>query len=102
MTARGAPFRIQVEVHGVRRRLFRVRCAIVPSRAVTLALVGAGGAMAVGAAFGVPGVTVAAGALAGMIGGVAATRAVQLGRTLFRVIEIVAQQIGLMPVDRRS
>jgi len=97
-----ARVRVAVEVHGRRRRLFRVRCAIVPSRAVVLAVVGAVGAMVAGVAVGASGVPVAVGAGAAVMGGVVVARAVQLGRTLFRVLEIVAQQIGLMPVDRRS
>ncbi len=97
-----ARVRVAVEVHGECRRLFRVRCGVVPSRAVVLVLIGALAAMVAGVGLGATGVTGVAGAVAGLVGGVAVARAVQLGRTLFRVLEIVAQQIGLMPVDRRS
>jgi hypothetical protein len=97
-----ARVRVAVEYHGDAKHVLRVRCALVPSRAVRLAVPAAVAVAALGALLDVPGLTAIGAGAALVLGVVVATRAVQLGRTVFRVLEIVAQQIGLHPLERRS
>ena len=91
--------RVAVEHHGGSKRLFNVRCAIKTSRAAKLVLWCAGGLLAVGAYLLVPELLTVAMLLAALIAGSIVYQAVRLGRTMYQVMEIVAQQVGLEPVD---
>ena len=92
--------RVAVENHGGTKRLFNVRCAIKTSRAAKLALWFAGGLVAIGAYLFVPELLTVAILLAALIAGSIFYQAVRLGQTMYRVLEIVAQQIGLTPMER--
>ena len=90
--------RVAVENHGGTKRLFNVRCAVKTSRAAKLALWFAGGLVALGAYMLVPELFVVAVLVATLIAGSIFYQAIRLGRTMYQVLEIVAQQIGLGPV----
>jgi O-antigen biosynthesis protein len=91
--------RVAVENHGGVKRLFNVRCAVKTSRAAKLALGFAGGLVAVGAYMLVPELLMVAVLLAALITGSIFYQAIRLGRTMYQVLEIVAQQVGLGPVE---
>jgi glycosyltransferase involved in cell wall biosynthesis len=97
-----AQVRVAVENHGTAKRLFRVRCAVKLSRAAVLALAATGALAVVGASFAMPELAAAAAAGVALTGATVAYRAMQLARTLFRVLEIVAHQVGLTPLPPES
>ncbi|MBP1690160.1 MAG: hypothetical protein H6Q34_733, partial [Deltaproteobacteria bacterium] len=76
-----------------------VRCAIKTSRAAKLGLWFAGGLVAAGAYLLVADLLIVAVLLATLIAGSIFYQAVRLARTMYQVLEIVAQQIGLDPVE---
>jgi glycosyltransferase involved in cell wall biosynthesis len=94
--------RIAVENHGGARRLFNVRCAIKTSRAAKLALSAAGGLVAIGAYLLVPELLTVAVLVASLVAASIFYQAVRLGRTMYQVLEIVAQQVGLAPLGTGS
>jgi glycosyltransferase involved in cell wall biosynthesis len=94
--------RVAVENHGGAKRLFNVRCAIKTSRAGKFALGGWGGLLALGLYFSVPELPAVATVLGVLTGVSIGYQSLQLGRVMYHVLEIVAQQIGLGAVESRS
>ncbi len=91
--------RVAVENHGGSRRLFNVRCTVKTSRAAKFALGGLAGLLAIGAYLLVPellAVAIVLGVLTGLSVGY---QSFLVGRVMYHVSEIVAQQIGLVPVE---
>ena len=91
--------RVAVENHGGLRRLFNVRCTVKTSRAAKFALGGLAGLLAIGAYLLVPellAVAVVLGVLTGLSVGY---QSFVVGRVMYHVSEIVAQRIGLVPVE---
>ena len=91
--------RVAVENHGGVKRLFNVRCKVKTSRAAKLAVGVAGSLVVIGAYMLVPELFVVAVLLAAFIAGSIFYQAIRLGRTMYQVLEIVAQQVGLEPVE---
>jgi len=94
--------RVAVENHGGAKRLFNVRCAVKTSRAGKFVLGGWGGLLALGLYFGVPELPVVATVLGVLTGLSIGYQSLQLGRVMYHVLEIVAQQIGLGPMEPRG
>ncbi|MCC6850455.1 MAG: glycosyltransferase [Deltaproteobacteria bacterium] len=94
--------RVAVENHGGTKRLFNVRCAIKTSRVAKLAFGCTGGLVAVGVYLLAPELLTVAVLLAVLVAGSIFYQAVRLGRTMYQVLEIVAQQIGLGPMGADS
>jgi hypothetical protein len=93
--------RVAVENHGGGKRLFNVRCAVKTSRAGKLAVGGWAGLFAIGAYFLVPELVAVTAGLGVLTGLSIAYQSLRLGRVMYHVLEIVAQQIGLAPVETR-
>jgi glycosyltransferase involved in cell wall biosynthesis len=94
--------RVAVENHGGAKRLLNVRCAIKTSRAGKFALGGWAGLLALGAYFNVPELPVVATVLGVLTGISIGYQSLRLGRVMYHVLEIVAQQIGLGTVESRD
>ena len=94
--------RVAVENHGGAKRLLNVRCAIKTSRAGKFALGGWAGLLALGAYFNVPELLVVAIVLGVLTGISIGYQSLRLGRVMYHVLEIVAQQIGLGTVESRD
>ena len=94
--------RVAVENHGGSKRLFNVRCTLKTSRAGKLAIAGLAVLLAIGAYFLVPellAVAIVLGVLTGLSVGY---QSFVVGRVMHHVIEIVALQSGLTPVESRT
>ena len=93
--------RVAVENHGGAKRLFNVRVAVKTSRASKLVLGGWAALIAIGAYLRVPGLVGVAGGLGVLAAITVAYQNFRLGRVLYHVLEIVAQQIGVVTVESR-
>jgi hypothetical protein len=94
--------RIAAENHGGPKRLFNVRCAVKTSRAGKLALGGWAALILLGAYLAVPEILIVAIVLGVLIAATMAYQSLRLGRVMYHVLEIVAQQIRLTSVERRT
>jgi len=94
--------RVAVENHGGGKRLFNVRCAVKTSRAAKLALGFWGLLVVLGAYVGVSELAVVAAALGIVTALSVGYQNFRLGRVIYQVLEIVAQQIGLVSVPSRG
>ncbi len=93
--------RVAVENHGGAKRLFNVRCAVKTSRAAKFALGGLAALLGTGAYFLVPELLAVAVVLGILTGLSVAYQSFVVGRVMYHVLEIVAQQIGLTAVEWR-
>ncbi len=94
--------RVAVENHGGSKRLFKVRCAVKTSRAGKLAIGGLAVLLALGAYLIVPELLAVAVVLGVLTGFSVGYQSFVVGRVMHHVLEIVAQQIGLTPVESRT
>ena len=94
--------RVAVENHGGAKRLFNVRCAVKTSRAAKFALGGLAGLLGLGVYFLVPELLAVAMVLGVLTGLSVAYQSFVVGRVMYHVLEIVAQQIGLTAVEWRA
>lgn len=90
---------VATENHGGTKRLLNLRCAIRLTRVSELSLVGFALAVLAGLVFGVPEVTAVGGALGLVNLAVIVAENVRLGRILHDSCDIVANALGLAPVD---
>jgi len=93
--------RVAVENHGAAKRLFKLRCAVKTSRAAKLALGFWLFLVVLGAYVGVSELALIATVLGTLTALSIAYQNFRLGRVMYQVLEIVAQQIGLVSVDAR-
>lgn len=91
--------RVAVENHGGEKRLFNVRCTVKTSRAAKFAIGGLAALLAMGAYFLVPELLAVAVVLGVLTGVSVAYQSFTVGRVMYHVLEIVAQQIGLFAVE---
>jgi hypothetical protein len=94
--------RVAVENHGGSKRLFNVRCTVKTSRAGKLAIGGLAALLGLGAYFLVPELLAVATVLGVLAGISVGYQSFIVGRVMHHVLEIVAQQIGLTPVESRT
>ena len=94
--------RVASENHGGSKRLFNVRCGVKPSRAAKIAFGGWAALIALGAYFMLPELLVVASTLGGLTAASIGYQSFRLGRVMYRVLEIVAQQVHLTPVTPRG
>src|SRR6185295_8177853 len=93
--------RVAVENHGAAKRLFNVRVAVKTSRASKLVLGGWAALIAAGAYLRIPEL-VGVGCVLGILAAITvAYQNFRLGRVLYHVLEIVAQQIDVVTVESR-
>jgi hypothetical protein len=92
--------RIAAENHGGAKRLLNVCCAIKTSRAGKFALLGWAGLIMLGAYLDVRELLAVATVLGGLTAVTVGYQSLRLGRVMYHVLEIVAQQIHLVPVER--
>jgi glycosyltransferase involved in cell wall biosynthesis len=93
--------RVAVENHGGAKRLFNVRCGVKTSRASKFVLGGWAGLIAVGAYLAVPELLAVACVLGALTAMTIGYQNFRLGRVMYHVLEIVAQQIGLGTMEAR-
>lgn len=93
--------RVAVENHGGPDRLFNVRCAVKPSRAGNIALGGWAALVAIGCYLAVFELALVSAVLGGLTAASIGYQSFRLGRVMYHVLEIVAQQIRLAPVKSR-